>query len=209
MIACVALPRTIPPRSAAPCRLLVTSPLHTDSRVMNSVYDFSTCGLCPHIIGPPPSPIFSSLPWQFTFVHPLFGHTWTKHSSRTVCRLVAHEVLLTSLELVHHCLDLGPLSPTSTISAMHHLVLTTRMATLWHILQEYPPLRPLDLSLLDICPAGATFLFTYFLLEVSETTIPFGLLRLAEQLMSYSALANALARMRPFANTVPTAPFRV
>ncbi|RWW25739.1 hypothetical protein GW17_00009900 [Ensete ventricosum] len=39
--------------------------------------------------------------------------------------------------------DPGPLSPTSTISAMHHLFLTTQMATLWHILQEYPPLRPL------------------------------------------------------------------
>ncbi|RWV78296.1 hypothetical protein GW17_00060754 [Ensete ventricosum] len=55
MTACVALPRTIPPRSAAPCHLLVTSPLHTDSRVMNSDYDFSMCGLCQHIVRPPPS----------------------------------------------------------------------------------------------------------------------------------------------------------
>ncbi|RWV92301.1 hypothetical protein GW17_00045338 [Ensete ventricosum] len=143
MIACVALPRTIPPRSATPCHLLVTSPLHTDSSVMNLDYDFFMCGLCQHIVGPPPSPIFSSLPWQFTFVHPLLGHTWMKHSSRTVCRLVAYEVSLTSLELVHYCLDPGPLSPTSTISVIHHLFLTTRMVTLWHILQEYPPLRPL------------------------------------------------------------------
>ncbi|RWV78102.1 hypothetical protein GW17_00060987, partial [Ensete ventricosum] len=63
--------------------------------------------------------------------------------------------------------------------------------------------------LLDICPVGATFLFTYFPLEVSETTIPFGLLRLAEQLVPCSAPANALARLRPFANTVSTAPFKV
>ncbi|RZS29154.1 hypothetical protein BHM03_00062847 [Ensete ventricosum] len=89
MTACVALPRTIPSRSAIPCRLLVTSPLHTDSRVMNSDYDFFMCGICQHIIGPSPSPIFGSLPWQFTFVHPLLGHTRTKHSSRIVCRLVA------------------------------------------------------------------------------------------------------------------------
>ncbi|RWW70583.1 hypothetical protein BHE74_00021728 [Ensete ventricosum] len=133
MIACVAFPRTIPPRSTAPCCLLVTSLLHTDSRVMNSDYDFSMCGLCQHIVRPPPSPIFGSLPWQFTFVHPLLDHTWTKHSSRTVL----------------------------------------------------------------------------FPLEVSETTIPFGLLRLAEQLVPCSTPVNALARLRPFAKTVPTAPFRV
>ncbi|RRT66134.1 hypothetical protein B296_00022215, partial [Ensete ventricosum] len=42
----------------------------------------------------------------------------------------------------------------------------------------------------------------------SKTTIPFGLLRLAEQLVPCSAPANALARLRPFANTVPTAPFK-
>ncbi|RWW75158.1 hypothetical protein BHE74_00016835 [Ensete ventricosum] len=46
------------------------------------------------------------------------------------------------------------------------------------------------------------------LLEVSETTIPFGLLRLAEQLMPCSAPVNALARLRPFANIVFTAPFK-
>ncbi|RRT37110.1 hypothetical protein B296_00020628 [Ensete ventricosum] len=63
--------------------------------MMNSNYDFSICGLCQHLIGPPPSPIFSLLPWQFTFVHPLLGHTWTfKHSSRIVRRLVAHKVPL-------------------------------------------------------------------------------------------------------------------
>ncbi|RWW87539.1 hypothetical protein BHE74_00003632 [Ensete ventricosum] len=46
-------------------------------------------------------------------------------------------------------------------------------------------------------------------MEVSETTPPFGLFRLAEQLMPCSAPANALARLRPFANTVYTAPFKV
>ncbi|RRT77915.1 hypothetical protein B296_00000452 [Ensete ventricosum] len=106
------------------------------------------CGLCQHNVRPSPSPIFCSLPWKFTFVHPLLGHTWTKHSSWTVRRLVTHEVPLTSLELVHHCLDPGPISPISTISAMHHLFLTTPMATLWHILQEYSSLRPLAPRLL-------------------------------------------------------------
>ncbi|RZR99241.1 hypothetical protein BHM03_00028743 [Ensete ventricosum] len=70
------------------------------------------------------------------------------------------------------------------------------------------PLENQDLSLLDICPVGATFLFAFFALEVSETTIPFGLLRLAEQLVPCSATTNALARLRFFANTVPTAPFK-
>ncbi|RWW45773.1 hypothetical protein BHE74_00048358 [Ensete ventricosum] len=83
------------------------------------------CGLCQHLVGPLPSPIFGSLPWQFTFVYPLLGHTWTKHSFRTVRRLVAHEVPLTSLELVYHYLDPGPLSPTSIISAIHHFRLRT------------------------------------------------------------------------------------
>ncbi|RWW88776.1 hypothetical protein BHE74_00002331 [Ensete ventricosum] len=87
MITCVALPRTIPPRSVAPCRLLVTSSLHTDSHVMNSDDDFSMCSLYQHIVEPPLSLI--SLPWQFTFVHPLLGHTWTKHSSRIIRRVVA------------------------------------------------------------------------------------------------------------------------
>ncbi|RRT41630.1 hypothetical protein B296_00038259 [Ensete ventricosum] len=41
MSTCIALPRTIPPYFAASCCLLVTSPLHTDSRMMNSNYDFS------------------------------------------------------------------------------------------------------------------------------------------------------------------------
>ncbi|RRT56201.1 hypothetical protein B296_00037091 [Ensete ventricosum] len=59
-----------------------------------------------------------------------------------------------------------------------------------------------------ICPVGATFLFTYFPLVVSETTIPFGLLRLAEQLVPCSAPTNALARLRLFANTVSTTPFK-
>ncbi|RRT64030.1 hypothetical protein B296_00027057, partial [Ensete ventricosum] len=70
------------------------------------------------------------------------------------------------------------------------------------------PLENQDLSLLDICPVGATFLFAFFPLEVSKTIIPFGLLRLAEQLVSCSAHANALARLWLFANTVPTAPFK-
>ncbi|RWW83736.1 hypothetical protein BHE74_00007741 [Ensete ventricosum] len=44
-----------------------------------------------------------------------------------------------------------------------------------------------DLSLLDICPAGATFLFAFFPLEVSETTIP----------LDYSVLPNNLCIALP------------
>ncbi|RRT41379.1 hypothetical protein B296_00049221 [Ensete ventricosum] len=62
---------------------------------------------------------------------------------------------------------------------------------------------------MDIYPIAATFLFTFFPSEVSETTIPFGLLCLAEQLVPCSAPANILARLRPFANTVSTIPFKV
>ncbi|RWV90939.1 hypothetical protein GW17_00046815 [Ensete ventricosum] len=35
----------------------LTDALLLDSRVMNSDYDFSICGLCQHLVGPPPSPI--------------------------------------------------------------------------------------------------------------------------------------------------------
>ncbi|RWW67696.1 hypothetical protein BHE74_00024840 [Ensete ventricosum] len=70
------------------------------------------------------------------------------------------------------------------------------------------PLENYNLSLLDICPVEATFLFVFFPPEVLETIIPFGLLRLAEQLVPCSAPANALVRLRLFANTVPTAPFK-
>ncbi|RRT60428.1 hypothetical protein B296_00022143 [Ensete ventricosum] len=70
------------------------------------------------------------------------------------------------------------------------------------------PLENQDLSLLDICYVGAAFTFAFFPLEVSKTTIPFGLLRLAKQLVSCSAPAKALARLRLFDNTVPTAPFK-
>ncbi|RWV83664.1 hypothetical protein GW17_00054698 [Ensete ventricosum] len=45
-------------------------------------------------------------------------------------------------------------------------------------------------------------------MEVSETTFPFGLLRLAEQFVPCSAPVNVLARLRPFANTVSTTPFK-
>ncbi|RZR82115.1 hypothetical protein BHM03_00008468 [Ensete ventricosum] len=44
------------------------------------------------------------------------------------------------------------------------------------------PLENLDLSLLDICPVGVTFLFAFFPLEVSETTFP----------LDYSVLLNNL-----------------
>ncbi|RWW12320.1 hypothetical protein BHE74_00025728 [Ensete ventricosum] len=45
------------------------------------------------------------------------------------------------------------------------------------------PLENQDLSLLDICPVVATFLFAFFPLEVSETTIP----------LDYSVLLNNLS----------------
>ncbi|RRT57072.1 hypothetical protein B296_00011750 [Ensete ventricosum] len=55
----------------------------------------------------------------------------------------------------------------------------------------------------------STFVFAFFPLEVSETIIPFRLLCLAEQLVPCSAPVNVLARLRLFANTVPTAPFKL
>ncbi|RWW27296.1 hypothetical protein GW17_00008279 [Ensete ventricosum] len=74
------------------------------------------------------------------------------------------------------------------------------------VLRYHDPNFASDLSLLDICPVGATFLFTFFPLEVSETTIPFGLLRLAEQLVPCSAPVNALARLRLFEIQSPLHP---
>ncbi|RWW89724.1 hypothetical protein BHE74_00001245 [Ensete ventricosum] len=44
-----------------------------------------------------------------------------------------------------------------------------------------------DLSLPDTCPLGATFLFAFFPLEVSETTIP----------LYYSTLLNKLCIILP------------
>ncbi|RWW73757.1 hypothetical protein BHE74_00018338 [Ensete ventricosum] len=49
------------------------------------------------------------------------------------------------------------------------------------------PLENQDLSLLDICPVGAIFLFAFFPLEVLKTTIP----------LDYSALLNKLCIVMP------------
>ncbi|RRT81179.1 hypothetical protein B296_00007257, partial [Ensete ventricosum] len=49
------------------------------------------------------------------------------------------------------------------------------------------PLENQDLSLLDICHVGATFLFVFFPLEVSKTTIP----------LDYSVLLNDLCIVLP------------
>ncbi|RZR75274.1 hypothetical protein BHM03_00053494 [Ensete ventricosum] len=49
------------------------------------------------------------------------------------------------------------------------------------------PLENHDLSLLDIYPVGATFLFAFFPLEVSETSIP----------LDYSVLLNNLCIVLP------------
>ncbi|RZS21323.1 hypothetical protein BHM03_00053950 [Ensete ventricosum] len=71
------------------------------------------------------------------------------------------------------------------------------------------PLENYNLFLLNICLVGTIFLFIFFPLKVSETTIPFGLLRLVEQLVPCSAPANALSRLRLFPNTVSTASFKI
>ncbi|RWW21145.1 hypothetical protein GW17_00014710 [Ensete ventricosum] len=70
------------------------------------------------------------------------------------------------------------------------------------------PLENQDLSLLDICPIGATFLFAFFSLEVSETTIPLDYSIFTEHYMHCSAPANVLARLRLFANTALAASFK-
>ncbi|CAL9750338.1 unnamed protein product [Musa acuminata subsp. burmannicoides] len=62
LVVCIALPRTVRPRSAAPCRLLVTSPLHSDPCGKNSNCEPSMCGLCQYIAGSlPPSILFAPL----------------------------------------------------------------------------------------------------------------------------------------------------
>ncbi|RZR81248.1 hypothetical protein BHM03_00007453 [Ensete ventricosum] len=102
------------------------------------------CGLCQHLVGPSLSPIFSSLPWQFTFVHPLLGHTWTKHSSRIVCRLfrrppspLDYSVLLNNLCLVlpqqMHLLDCDP----SPIQSLLHPSRSSNVLNLLHISAAY------------------------------------------------------------------------
>ncbi|RRT74566.1 hypothetical protein B296_00021315 [Ensete ventricosum] len=64
------------------------------------------------------------------------------------------------------------------VSPYDSLVLLTMCGPLHMIL----PLENQDLSLLDICPVRVTFLFAFFPLEVSETTIP----------LDYFALLNKL-----------------
>ncbi|RWW20375.1 hypothetical protein GW17_00015518 [Ensete ventricosum] len=59
------------------------------------------------------------------------------------------------------------------------------------------PLENQDLSLLDICPVGATFLFTFFPLKVSETTIP----------VEYSVLLNNLCIVLPLQILLRMYPF--
>ncbi|RZS17545.1 hypothetical protein BHM03_00049714 [Ensete ventricosum] len=120
-----------------------------------------------------------------------------------------------------HVLDLCPrkapcfrsMSPSSTLTPFMRLRYFTKFhpSTLPQhvrfVAHDSPSREPGPIPP-EYLPVGATFLFAFLLLEVSETTIPFGLLHLAEQLVPCSALANALARSRLFANIVPTAPFK-
>ncbi|RWW08978.1 hypothetical protein GW17_00027559 [Ensete ventricosum] len=80
---------------------------------------------------------------------------------------------------------------------------------MWRSVAHDSPFRELELIPPGYLSCWSNFPLAFLLLKVSETTIPFGLLRLAEQLVPCSAPANALARLRPFANTVPSAPFEV
>ncbi|RWV91252.1 hypothetical protein GW17_00046473 [Ensete ventricosum] len=80
--------------------------------------------------------------------------------------------------------------------------------------QSVSTLRFLTLRELELIPPGylscwSNFPLAFFPLKVSEIDIPFGLLRLAKQLVPCFAPANILARLRLFVNTVPTAPFKV
>ncbi|RWV90158.1 hypothetical protein GW17_00047659 [Ensete ventricosum] len=70
------------------------------------------------------------------------------------------------------------------------------------------PLENQDLSLLDICLVEATFLFAFFPLEVSETTIPLDYFVLLNNLCIVLPPANAYVRLRLFANTIPLHPLR-
>ena len=70
------------------------------------------------------------------------------------------------------------------------------------------PLESRDLSLLDICPVGATSLFASFPIEVFGDHHPLGLLRYTEQTVHCSTPANALARLRLHVNTTLAAPLK-
>ena len=65
-----------------------------------------------------------------------------------------------------------------------------------------------DLSFMDICPVGATFLFASFSLKVSETTIPLDYSDLLNKLCIVLPLANALAILRLHVNTATAAPLK-
>ncbi|RZS24250.1 hypothetical protein BHM03_00057302 [Ensete ventricosum] len=65
-----------------------------------------------------------------------------------------------------------------------------------------------DLSLVDICPVGATFPFAFFPLEVSETTISLDYSVLLNNMCIVLPPTNALVRLRLSANTAPAAPFK-
>ncbi|RWW51392.1 hypothetical protein BHE74_00042265 [Ensete ventricosum] len=151
----VVLPQTVPPRSAAPCCILVTSSLHSDSYGMNSYYNLSMCGLCQHIVEPPPPPIvFAPLAID---LRPLILESYSDEASLYDSPSPSSSrSSQTSLKLVHRCLDPGLLFPASTISVMHHFFYdNSNDSTMTYSSRvpiaafSCPVLRPYDLNFVE------------------------------------------------------------
>ncbi|RRT58751.1 hypothetical protein B296_00006735 [Ensete ventricosum] len=147
--ACVVLPRTIPPRSIVLYRLLVISPLHSDSCRINSDYDLSMCSLCQHIVGPPPPPIVLA-PLAIDLRPPVLRLFPDKESMDSPSPSSSQSPQA-SLKLVHHFLNPGPLSPTSTTSIAYRFLhdnlngsIMTYFSRVPTSASSCPVLRPFD-----------------------------------------------------------------
>ena len=129
---CAALPRIVPSRSATSCRLLVTSLFHSNLCGMNLDCDLSVCSLHLHITRPPPPLIVLS-----SLVINLRPPTFRLHMDKTQLKdsLLPNisRSLPTSLKLMCHCLDHGPLPLAQSMLCTASFV-ATRMATLRHII---------------------------------------------------------------------------
>ncbi|RRT75117.1 hypothetical protein B296_00031580 [Ensete ventricosum] len=79
------------------------------------------CSLCQHIVGPPPPPIVF-VPLAIHLRLSILGSPQDEALLKDSPSPSSSRSSPTLLKLVHHCLDPGPLSPTSTISAAHRFL---------------------------------------------------------------------------------------
>ncbi|RZR85912.1 hypothetical protein BHM03_00012974 [Ensete ventricosum] len=122
--------------------------LAIDSYVMNSDYDLSLCGLCQHIVGPPPAPI-TFAPLALHLRPPILGLPLDEVSLYDNPLPSRSRSPQTLLKLVHHCLDPMPLSSISTISIAHHFLHDNIVAYSSRVLafaSSCSMLRPYDLN---------------------------------------------------------------